>query len=72
MLCSLRATTTYGLLCIRIDAICINQGDQVERASQIDLMGRIYTWAEMVYVMLVPETEVSREVFQWLLIASFF
>jgi hypothetical protein len=57
-------------ICIWIDAICINQVDQVEKASQLMLMGDIYTWAEMVYVWLGPETEASRKTFEWLSIAS--
>jgi hypothetical protein len=60
----------YGAICIWIDAICINQVDQVEKASQFMLMGDIYTWAEMVYVWLGPETAASRKAFQWLSIFS--
>jgi hypothetical protein len=60
----------YGAICIWIDAICINQVDQVEKASQLMLMGDIYTWAEMVYVWLGPETAASRKAFQWLSIFS--
>jgi len=60
----------YGAICIWIDAICINQVDQVEKASQLMLMGDIYTWAEMVYVWLGPETDASRRAFRSLQIAS--
>ena len=35
-----------------IDAVCINQDDKAERASQILLMGDIYSSAELTYVWL--------------------
>ncbi|KAF2443018.1 hypothetical protein P171DRAFT_363731, partial [Karstenula rhodostoma CBS 690.94] len=35
-----------------IDAICINQQDDVERGKQVGLMGRIYSWAKKVVVWL--------------------
>ena len=40
-----------------IDAICINQSDVRERASQVTLMGDIYHAAEAVIVWLGPEDE---------------
>ncbi|MCJ1433698.1 hypothetical protein MMC27_003062 [Xylographa pallens] len=45
-------------LCIWADAICINQGDNKEKSSQVRLMGDIYSKAEGVIVDLgekVPE-----------------
>ncbi|KAF2029764.1 heterokaryon incompatibility, partial [Setomelanomma holmii] len=35
-----------------VDAICINQKDEVERASQVQLMGLIYWTARQVHVWL--------------------
>jgi heterokaryon incompatibility protein (HET) len=41
--------------CLWVDAICINQGDLVERAEQVKLMGDIYRNAEDVLVWLGEE-----------------
>jgi hypothetical protein len=41
------------------DSICINQGDIQERASQVLLMGDIYTYAKRVIVWLGPESQNS-------------
>jgi Heterokaryon incompatibility protein (HET) len=46
-------------LVIWVDAICINQGDQQERADQVRLMGDIYKNAEHVLVWLGPADEDS-------------
>ncbi|KAF2034219.1 HET-domain-containing protein, partial [Setomelanomma holmii] len=35
-----------------VDAVCINQADMDEKATQIPLMGDIYSGAESVYVWL--------------------
>ncbi|KAK8013075.1 heterokaryon incompatibility protein-domain-containing protein [Apiospora marii] len=67
-LCALRAR--YGLIHIWVDAICINQVDDVEMASKIPLMGDIYTFAEMVYVWLGQGTPVSKKVFRSLFVLS--
>ncbi|KAJ4015519.1 hypothetical protein NW752_006979 [Fusarium irregulare] len=40
-----------------IDALCINQQDQDERASQVAMMGDIYSDAEYVLAFLSPESE---------------
>ncbi|KAK3313330.1 heterokaryon incompatibility protein-domain-containing protein [Apodospora peruviana] len=40
---------------IWIDAICINQEDLVERASQVSMMGEVYGRAETVIVWVGPE-----------------
>ncbi|ROV98390.1 hypothetical protein VMCG_07200 [Cytospora schulzeri] len=40
-----------------IDSICINQSDSVERASQVKLMGHIYTQAKSTIVWLAEGTE---------------
>ena len=42
------------------DSICINQGDIQERASQVLLMGDIYTYAQRVIVWLGVESKASR------------
>jgi hypothetical protein len=47
----------YGAICIWVDAICINQGDNAEKDMQIPIMGEIYTWANVVYVWLGPEDD---------------
>ncbi|CAJ2500110.1 Uu.00g029630.m01.CDS01 [Anthostomella pinea] len=60
----------YGAVCIWIDAVCINQSDYVEKASQILLMEEIYTWAHMVYVWLGPSTSTSKRVIKTLYTAS--
>ncbi|EAA33485.1 hypothetical protein NCU07840 [Neurospora crassa OR74A] len=39
-------------LTIWIDAICINQADDAEKAGQIGLMAEVYTWARTVWVWL--------------------
>jgi hypothetical protein len=42
----------HGAFAIWIDAICINQQDNLEKAHQIGLMGNIYSDAETTYVWL--------------------
>ncbi|KAL6705945.1 hypothetical protein ACN47E_006224 [Coniothyrium glycines] len=42
-----------------IDALCINQGDVVERSEQVKRMHQIYTYATRVIVWLGPETHDS-------------
>jgi len=39
-----------------IDALCINQNDLEERATQIQLMHQIYAQAQHVVIWLGPET----------------
>ncbi|KAH6661460.1 heterokaryon incompatibility protein-domain-containing protein, partial [Plectosphaerella plurivora] len=39
-------------VCLWIDAICINQHDEMEKAQQIPLMGRIYSEADQVRIWL--------------------
>ncbi|RYP27930.1 hypothetical protein DL767_007457 [Monosporascus sp. MG133] len=46
-----------------IDQICINQADDDEKASQVKLMGDIYTKCERVIVWLGPRTRHSDEYF---------
>lgn len=40
-----------------VDALCINQSDLAERATQVALMGSLYTAAEEVLIWLGPEHE---------------
>ena len=61
----LRSEGLSGL--IWVDAICIKQDDLTERASQVQLMGKIYLAAEEVLVWLGP----SRQEFDDLLWAVF-
>ena len=44
----------FGPIRIWVDAVCINQNDNAEKAFQVPLMGDIYTLATMVYVWLGP------------------
>ncbi|RYP82890.1 hypothetical protein DL770_005497 [Monosporascus sp. CRB-9-2] len=46
-----------------VDQICINQADEDEKASQVKLMGDIYTKCERVIVWLGPRTRYSDEYF---------
>ncbi|KAH7119794.1 heterokaryon incompatibility protein-domain-containing protein [Dendryphion nanum] len=41
-----------GTFSIWVDAVCINQGDNAEKAQQIPLMGDIYSGAKEVYIWL--------------------
>src|SRR5690242_9041893 len=52
--CRGRATS----LAVWIDAICINQGDLVERGSQVRLMSQIYTNASATYCWLGSDANV--------------
>ena len=52
-----RASQPRQLWC---DSICINQGDIQERASQVLLMGDIYTYTKRVIVWLGSESQNSR------------
>jgi hypothetical protein len=40
-----------------VDAVCINQGDKLERKVQVELMGRIYRQTQKVLVWLGPGEE---------------
>lgn len=42
---------------IWVDAICINQKDDEEKAGQISLMQEIYTWAAAVFIWLGPDND---------------
>jgi hypothetical protein len=44
-----------------VDALCINQRDDVEKTWQVQLMGRIYAKADMTYIFLGPTTDTRGE-----------
>lgn len=48
-----------------IDAICLNQGNDVEKAEQIPAMGRIFSQARQVYIWLGPEDELTAKMFKF-------
>lgn len=48
---------SLGSFTIWIDAICINQKDEVEKTQQLQFMHRIYTLAHTTYVWLGTGTE---------------
>ncbi|KAH8769529.1 heterokaryon incompatibility protein-domain-containing protein [Hyaloscypha finlandica] len=45
---------------IWVDAVCINQADDEERTSQVEMMSDIYGTADLVLAWLGPEDEASR------------
>jgi hypothetical protein len=49
-----------------VDALCINQQDKDERATQVRLMGHIYSCAESVAIWLGPEADESTRAMQLL------
>jgi hypothetical protein len=48
---------------LRINAICVNQGDVKERSEQIQLMAQIYAAATRVLIWLGPELASSKLAF---------
>ncbi|RMJ08859.1 hypothetical protein CDV36_011538 [Fusarium kuroshium] len=67
-LSSLRAV--LGSFTIWVDAVCINQMDDDEKAAQIPLMDEIYTWAEAVYIWLGPSTPGTNAALNYVRVAS--
>jgi hypothetical protein len=53
-----------------IDAVCINQNDKAEQASQIPLMGDIYSTAEEVIVWLGKD-ESDLDTYSWMIFTVF-
>ena len=45
---------SISLTLLWVDALCINQEDNAERARQVKLMGEIYSTAQKVLVWLDP------------------
>jgi len=60
-----------GPFTIWIDAVCINQNDNLEKASQIPLMGEIYSMADRAYLWLGQATEVEDNAMSYLQRAGF-
>ena len=54
---SIRERMLYGDILVWIDAICINQDDEYEKASQIAVMPPIYERAQAVYLWLGDHCE---------------
>ncbi|KAF2122051.1 heterokaryon incompatibility protein-domain-containing protein [Lophiotrema nucula] len=52
------------ILTIWIDAVCIDQDDDIERNSQVSQMHNIFASADMVHAWLGPECDASRETFE--------
>ncbi|TVY32068.1 Heterokaryon incompatibility protein 6,OR allele [Lachnellula subtilissima] len=61
----------FGQVTIWVDSICINQDDDEEKASQIPLMGDIYTFADSTYVWLGKANTHSDTVIEYLKVAGF-
>jgi hypothetical protein len=53
-----------------IDALCINQRNRIERASQVRLMGQIYSSAVSVAIWIGPENRESASALQLLQIVA--
>ncbi|KAF8850743.1 HET-domain-containing protein [Acephala macrosclerotiorum] len=56
----------FNVRSIWVDAICINQDDDLEKGSQIPLMRDIYGTASRVYIWLGKGTKESDEAFEWM------
>ncbi|CZR70126.1 uncharacterized protein PAC_20027 [Phialocephala subalpina] len=56
----------FNVRTIWVDAICINQEDDLEKGSQIPLMRDIYGQASRVYIWLGKGTEESDEAIEWI------
>lgn len=61
---------TLGNFTIWVDAVCINQRDDDEKAAQIALMEQIYTFAEAVYIWLGPSTATTKKAFECIRLGS--
>lgn len=61
---------SLGSFTIWVDAVCINQEDDDEKAAQIPLMEQIYTWAEAVYIWLGPRTETTKKGLEYIRLGS--
>ncbi|KAK2005688.1 HET-domain-containing protein, partial [Colletotrichum eremochloae] len=57
-------------ICLWIDAICLNQNDEVEKAQQIPLMGHIYGEAKMVHIWLGPADHMTPSLFTFFRVIS--
>ena len=61
LLCNLRLPD--GPRCLWIDAISLNQEDEIEKAHQIPAMGSIYEEAHEVLIWLGPDTHMTSKLF---------
>lgn len=59
-----------GDLTLWVDAVCINQDDDNEKAHQIPMMGEIYTWAEAVYIWLGDGSQATDKAMKYIRAAS--
>lgn len=59
-----------GPITVWVDAICINQQDDDEKATQLPLMEEIYSWSQTVYIWLGHGSESSDRAMDWLRKAS--
>ncbi|XXH04001.1 hypothetical protein Hte_010410 [Hypoxylon texense] len=67
----LRRLRALGILdCLWIDAVCLNQADETEKAQQIPVMGRIFGEAKGVHIWLGPEDHLTAKLFTFLHEAS--
>lgn len=66
ILTSLRPSTSEEGRVLWVDAICINQGDMIERNEQVPIMDRIYQNSWRTVVWLRAETEGGEELFDML------
>lgn len=68
-----RLRKAYKPRCLWIDAICLNQEDDIEKAQQIPLMGEIYSQADKVHIWLGPDDDGddTARVFSFLRLVAF-
>jgi hypothetical protein len=64
------STTSDAEIAVWVDAICINQEDSSERASQVDLMGEIYSRASACVIWLGPGSRQLHEAFSFFKLVS--
>ena len=66
LLCIHAAKVTTDPIWLWIDAICINQSDEVEKAAQVTKMHEIFANASLVLAWLGPESENSHRAFAFM------
>ncbi|KAI4861535.1 HET-domain-containing protein [Hypoxylon rubiginosum] len=54
------------LHCLWIDAVCLNQADEMEKAQQIPMMGRIFGEAKGAHIWLGPEDHMTAKLFTFI------
>lgn len=65
-----RLRASKALKYLWIDAICLNQADEEEKAQQIPLMGRMYEEAKMVHIWLGRHDSMTPIIFDFIRKAS--